>query len=160
MGAASANKAKYGSSAHAASAESYEFLCSAIDQAELVSRRVAHIGGVHAHAAALAPAGGVFDLGAAVRQGSGHCGIYLLGGGSRQPQRKTVVVGGRLPITRMGHHQPHAVVFPQIAGAAAQLQLLAGGDAKCAQHRVIKALAGFKIIGAEEEVGEHDLLYI
>ena len=73
MGAAPANKEKYGSSTHAASAESYVFLCSAIDQAELVPRRVAHIGGVHAHAAALA-------LGAAVGQGCCHCGIYLLGG--------------------------------------------------------------------------------
>lgn len=101
---------EYGSSTHAASAESYEFLCSTIDQAELVPRRVAHIGGVHAHAAALAPAGGVFDLGAAVGQGCCHCGIYLLGGDRRQPQRKAVVVGGRLPVARMRHHQPHAVV--------------------------------------------------
>lgn len=145
--------------AYAESAGSYA-LCVycpgfAEDQAQLVPGRVAHIGQIAVIARGLAPAWRVFNRHSAVGQRGLQRPVQLVDGRGFEPQRKAVVVRAGLPITRRGNHQARAIVVPQIARKAVDLQVRGRCRAQNAQHGVIELAAGGEVVGAEEEVGEH-----
>ena len=92
---------------------------------------------------------------AAVGQSSVECAVQLVDGGGFEPQRKTVVVRGRLTVARRGDHQPRAIVIPHIALKAVDVDVRGRRRTQNAEDGVIELAAGSEVVGAEEEVGEH-----
>ena len=119
-----------------------------MNNAELVPVRVTHISQIAAGATAFAPAGGVFDWGAAVGKGCGYRLVNLLGRRCRQSQRKTVVLRGGLTISRRGNQQAKAVMAPRKTVKTIDMNVRAGRGAECAQYSVVEAAAGFGVVGA------------
>ena len=144
--------AKLASNADAASAGSYGLCgrgpCFTKHQTQLVARRVAHISQVAVIARCAAPAGCIFNGYAAVGQSSVECAVQLVDGGGFKPQRKAVVVRGRLTVAWRGDHQPRAIVIPHIALKAVDVDMRGRRRAQDTEHGVIELAAGGEVIGA------------
>lgn len=124
-------------------------------QAQLVPGRVSHIGQIAVIARGLAPACRVFDGHTAVGQRRIQRTVQLVDGGGFETQREAVVVRAGLAIARRGDHQARAVVVPDIAFKAVDLDVAGGGCAQDAEDGVIELAAGGEVVGTEKDVGEH-----